>query len=144
MCYENNLLAKNNMHVGIRATLGRSRRPRQRQDRNQHYLLRGSPRRHQGGDAENVRFCLQGKRCRLGLRYILTLRLRVAIRAPESGGLLTHQLLRMVRSFKMNVVGCDVVEGGAAYDHAGVTSILAANLTAELVAIMGHARDTFE
>jgi arginase family enzyme len=54
------------------------------------------------------------------------------------GGLTSRQILQLVRGLKgLNLVGCDVVEVAPAYDPAGITAILAANLAFEFLSLWG-------
>jgi arginase family enzyme len=54
------------------------------------------------------------------------------------GGLTSRQILQLVRGLKgFNLVGCDVVEVAPAYDPAGITAILAANLAFEFLSLWG-------
>ncbi|MCV7179414.1 agmatinase [Mycolicibacterium sphagni] len=56
---------------------------------------------------------------------------------PESGGLTSRELLRMLRRLKgVNVVGADVVEVAPAYDHAEITSIAAATVVFDLLSLI--------
>ena len=56
---------------------------------------------------------------------------------PESGGLTARELLRMLRNLHgLNLVGADVVEVSPAYDHAEITSIAAATVVFDLLALM--------
>ncbi|KFI05679.1 agmatinase [Massilia sp. BSC265] len=56
---------------------------------------------------------------------------------PEIGGLTVSQGLEIVRGMRgLNIVGADVVEVAPAYDHAGVTSLLAANLAFEMLCVL--------
>ena len=56
---------------------------------------------------------------------------------PESGGLTSRELLRMLRRLDgLNVVGADVVEVAPAYDHAEITSIAAATVVFDLLSLM--------
>ena len=56
---------------------------------------------------------------------------------PESGGLTSRELLRMLRRLDgINVVGADVVEVAPAYDHAEITSIAAATVVFDLLSLM--------
>ena len=53
---------------------------------------------------------------------------------PESGGLLSRELLALVRCFaRTNLVGADVVEVAPAYDHAQITGIAASHALYELI-----------
>lgn len=56
---------------------------------------------------------------------------------PESGGLLSRELLAIVRGLAgLQLVGADVVEVAPAYDHAQITGIAAAHVVYELVSAM--------
>ena len=56
---------------------------------------------------------------------------------PEIGCLTVSQGLEIVRGMRgLNIVGADVVEVAPAYDHAGVTSLLAANLAFEMLCVL--------
>lgn len=56
---------------------------------------------------------------------------------PEVGGLTSYQLLQLVRGLRgMRFVGFDVVEVSPPYDHADITSILAANLAFEFLSLI--------
>ncbi len=56
---------------------------------------------------------------------------------PESGGLLSRELLAILRSFSgMNLVGADIVEVAPAYDHAEITGIAASHVAFELLSSM--------
>ena len=56
---------------------------------------------------------------------------------PESGGLLSRELLAMLRAFgDMNLVGADIVEVSPAYDHAEITGIAASHAAFELLSAM--------
>ncbi len=56
---------------------------------------------------------------------------------PEVGGLTSYELLQLVRGLKsLNTVGFDLVEVSPPYDHAGITSILAANLAFEFLSLL--------
>jgi agmatinase len=56
---------------------------------------------------------------------------------PESGGLLSRELLALIRAFSgLRVVGADVVEVAPAYDHAEITGIAAAHVAYELLSAM--------
>lgn len=56
---------------------------------------------------------------------------------PESGGLASRQLLRLLRNLNgLNLVGADVVEVSPAYDHAEITSVAAATVVFDLVALV--------
>ena len=57
---------------------------------------------------------------------------------PEPGGLTTREVLRLVRSLSgLHLVGADVGEVAPAYDHAEITSLAAARLAYELIALLG-------
>ncbi|MGX7680974.1 agmatinase [Jatrophihabitans sp. DSM 45814] len=56
---------------------------------------------------------------------------------PESGGLLSRELLAILRSFSaLDLIGADVVEVAPAYDHAQITGIAASHALYELVSAM--------
>ncbi len=56
---------------------------------------------------------------------------------PESGGLTSRELLRMLRRLNgIDVVGADVVEVAPAYDHAEITSIAAATVVFDLLSLI--------
>ncbi len=56
---------------------------------------------------------------------------------PQVGGLASHQILSLVRSFAgLNFVGCDLVEVSPPYDSAEITSLLAANLLFEQLCLL--------
>ncbi len=55
---------------------------------------------------------------------------------PEVGGLTSYEAIELVRGLKgLNMVGCDIVEVAPPFDHAGITSILAANLGFEFLSL---------
>jgi agmatinase len=55
---------------------------------------------------------------------------------PEPGGLTTREVLRLIRGLAgLQLVGADVVEVAPAYDHAEITSLAAAHLVYELIAL---------
>jgi agmatinase len=57
---------------------------------------------------------------------------------PEVGGLTSRELLRILRGLTaMNLVGADVVEVAPAYDHAEITSIAAATVIFDIIALLG-------
>jgi agmatinase len=59
---------------------------------------------------------------------------------PESGGLLSRELLAILRAFStLNLIGADVVEVAPAYDHAQVTAIAASHALYELISASGAA-----
>jgi agmatinase len=56
---------------------------------------------------------------------------------PEPGGLTSRELQMILRGFTgLNVVGADVVEVAPAYDHAELTTIAAANVVYDLLALL--------
>jgi agmatinase len=56
---------------------------------------------------------------------------------PESGGLLSRELLAVLRGFSsMQLVGADIVEVAPAYDHAEITGIAASHVGYELLSAM--------
>jgi agmatinase len=56
---------------------------------------------------------------------------------PEAGGLSSRELLQALRAMLgVNLVGGDVVEVSPAYDHAEITSIAAAHVAYEMLALM--------
>jgi agmatinase len=56
---------------------------------------------------------------------------------PESGGLLSRELLAILGGFAgLRLVGADVVEVAPAYDHAEITGIAAAHVAYELLSAM--------
>jgi len=60
---------------------------------------------------------------------------------PEVGGFTTRELLGILRGLAgTQIVGADVVEVAPAYDHAEITSLAAANVVYELLALMASAR----
>ena len=62
---------------------------------------------------------------------------------PEVGGLTSWEILQLVRGLVgLNLVGADVVEVAPAYDQAGITAILAANLAFELLSLLALQRPT--
>ena len=55
---------------------------------------------------------------------------------PEVGGLTSYEILQLVRGLRgLKAVGFDLVEVSPPYDHAGITSILAANLAFEFLSL---------
>lgn len=54
---------------------------------------------------------------------------------PEVGGLTSFEVVEMVRGFKVNMVGFDVVEVAPSYDVSEITSMLAANLIYEAMSV---------
>src|SRR5581483_2327044 len=60
---------------------------------------------------------------------------------PESGGLLSRELLQIVRGFaRVNLVGADIVEVAPVYDHAQITGIAAAHVGYELLSALAVRR----
>ena len=60
---------------------------------------------------------------------------------PESGGLTSRELLRVLRGLTgLNLVGADVVEVAPAYDHAEITSIAAATVVFDILALLANRR----
>jgi agmatinase len=58
---------------------------------------------------------------------------------PEAGGMTTRELLALLRRLvDLNLVGADVVEVAPAYDHAEITSIAAAHVAYELLAVFAR------
>ena len=56
---------------------------------------------------------------------------------PEMGGLHSRELLALLRGLDgINIVGADVVEVALAYDHADITTVAAATLVFDLLALM--------
>jgi agmatinase len=56
---------------------------------------------------------------------------------PEPGGLTTRELQMILRGLtSVNLVGADVVEVAPAYDHAELTTVAAANVAYELLALL--------
>ena len=56
---------------------------------------------------------------------------------PEAGGLTTREVLQALRAtVGINIVGGDVVEVSPSYDHAEITSIAAATVAYELLALL--------
>ncbi|SDT16365.1 agmatinase [Brevibacterium siliguriense] len=56
---------------------------------------------------------------------------------PEMGGMHSREILRIIRSLSgLNIVGADVVEVAPAYDHADITSLAAATLVFEMMALL--------
>ncbi len=61
---------------------------------------------------------------------------------PEVGGLTSYQLLQLVRGLRgMDLIGFDIVEVNPLYDHAEITSLLAANLGFEFLSLVADARN---
>jgi agmatinase len=62
---------------------------------------------------------------------------------PEAGGLTSRELLATLRALDgLQFVGADVVEVAPAYDHAELTTIAAANVVYELLALFARQRST--
>src|SRR5580693_8099866 len=60
---------------------------------------------------------------------------------PEAGGLSSRELLRVLRGLtSLNLVSADLVEVSPAYDHAEITSIAAATVIFDIIALMALAR----
>jgi agmatinase len=58
---------------------------------------------------------------------------------PETAGLNSRELMRLVRSFDgTNLIGADIVEVAPAYDHAEITAVAAANLAYELISLLAR------
>lgn len=56
---------------------------------------------------------------------------------PEAGGFTSRELLAMLRGFDgLNLVAADIVEVAPAYDHAEVTTLAAATVAYDLIALM--------
>jgi agmatinase len=59
---------------------------------------------------------------------------------PEAGGLTSRELLATLRALDgLQLVGADVVEVAPAYDHAELTTVAAANVVYELLALFARA-----
>ncbi len=59
---------------------------------------------------------------------------------PEAGGITSRELLATLRALAgVRLVGADVVEVAPAYDHAEITSVAAANVVYELLALFTRA-----
>lgn len=57
--------------------------------------------------------------------------------APEVGGYLTRDMLKILRSLgALDIIGMDMVEVNPLYDHSGMTAILAANFIFEFIALI--------
>jgi agmatinase len=64
---------------------------------------------------------------------------------PESGGLLSRELLAIIRELSvLRLVGADIVEVAPAYDHAEITGIAAAHVAYELLSAMALTRPSGE
>lgn len=60
---------------------------------------------------------------------------------PEVGGLTSREALELVRALVgVPLVGADVVEVSPPYDHAGITSLLAATLVFEILSVIAATR----
>ncbi|MGH3171044.1 MAG: agmatinase [Trebonia sp.] len=60
---------------------------------------------------------------------------------PETAGLNSRELMRLIRSFDgLNLIGADVVEVAPAYDHAEITAVAAANLAYELISLLARTK----
>lgn len=58
---------------------------------------------------------------------------------PEAGGFSSRELLALLRSLGgLNLVGADVVEVAPAYDHAEITTVAAATVVYDIVALMAN------
>lgn len=56
---------------------------------------------------------------------------------PEAGGLTSRELLTLLRRLDgLNLIGADVVEVAPAYDHAEVTTVAAATVVYDIIALM--------
>ena len=56
---------------------------------------------------------------------------------PEAGGLSSRELLGILRGLAgLRIASCDVVEVSPPYDHADITSVAAANVAYDMVALM--------
>jgi agmatinase len=55
---------------------------------------------------------------------------------PEPGGLMSRELLHMLRGLQgMNIIGGDIVEVAPAYDHADITALAAAHTAYEILSL---------
>jgi agmatinase len=60
---------------------------------------------------------------------------------PEAGGLLSRELLSILRGFAgTNLVGADIVEVAPPYDHASITGVAAAHVGYEILSAMAVGR----
>ncbi len=60
---------------------------------------------------------------------------------PEVGGLTSYQLLQLMRGLRdLDLIGFDLVEVNPQYDHADITSLLAANLAFEFLSLLAARR----
>jgi agmatinase len=58
---------------------------------------------------------------------------------PEAGGLSSRELLRVLRGLtSLNLVSADLVEVSPAYDHAEITSIAAATVIFDIIALLAR------
>jgi agmatinase len=58
---------------------------------------------------------------------------------PESGGLTSRELLKVLRGLtSLNLVGADIVEVAPAYDHAEITSVAAATVAFDMISLMAR------
>jgi agmatinase len=58
---------------------------------------------------------------------------------PETAGLTSRELLRIIRGFDgARLVGADIVEVAPVYDHAEITAVAAANLAYELLSLFAR------
>lgn len=58
---------------------------------------------------------------------------------PEMGGMAARELLRLLRGLNgLNLIGADVVEVAPAYDHADITSLAAATIVFDQLALMAN------
>ena len=58
---------------------------------------------------------------------------------PEAGGLSSRELLRVLRGLtSLNLVSADLVEVSPAYDHAEITSIAAATVIFDILALLAR------
>jgi Arginase family len=56
---------------------------------------------------------------------------------PEAGGLSSRELLRVLRGLtSLNLVSADLIEVAPAYDHAEITSIAAATVVFDIIALL--------
>ncbi len=56
---------------------------------------------------------------------------------PEVGGFTSHETLEILRKLKdLSFIGCDVVEVSPSFDHAEITSYMAANIVFEFISIL--------
>ncbi|BCU67637.1 agmatinase [Sulfolobales archaeon HS-7] len=57
---------------------------------------------------------------------------------PEVGGLTSFEVMELLRSLEVNIVGMDVVEVSPPYDHSEITAMLAANLIYEVASVISR------